>query len=206
LDSFELVFGIARSLRTNVENALHVLIALYFTIVGTLAVNMVLGLPPLLGQVATLYVLIIAVPSCAASCLFGPTSSQIMKQHVASKRYISMFKSTLYLLKTTSMKILITILSLFAVKVLQISAVTIASNHYDCTQDEQLFQLSTQFLQRYAQVPYNDSIAARNVVSSYKSLQELNCTMNLFIVTTFLSLLASTLSQPTRPEKKGFSN
>ena len=49
LDSFEVVFGIARSLRNNVENSLHVLVAVYFAVVGTLAANMALGLPPILG-------------------------------------------------------------------------------------------------------------------------------------------------------------
>lgn len=77
----------ARSLRFNVENALLVVICLYVTLISTLSINSLLGLPPILGQLTTIYMLLIVIPGCTFTCLAGPFTSQVMKSYVESDKH-----------------------------------------------------------------------------------------------------------------------
>jgi hypothetical protein len=77
----------ARSLRWNVENALHVVVCLYVTLISTLSINSVLGLTPFLGKLTTIYMLLIVIPGCTFTCLTGPFTSQVMKAYVESRKH-----------------------------------------------------------------------------------------------------------------------
>ena len=71
-----------------------------------------------------MYVLLLAVPGCAISCLGGHNSrSQIMKSHVASKKYISVLSSTYHMIKASIAKVLVTGIALVTLKILEALAI-----------------------------------------------------------------------------------
>ena len=124
----------------------------------------------------------------------------IRDRHIASKKYMSVLPSSILMVKSTISKILLTVISLVALKVLQAGAIALASRKFELTKSECLFQMNMQFFQLVDSA--NEDFG--DVLQSLQLIHKMNATLNVFVVIAFLQMLGSTLKQPFKEEKPDF--
>lgn len=83
-----------------------------------LLIDLILGVNSFLSEIETIYILFLLLPVTSITFLAKPTKNAVMKRHVHSPKYLPYLNHSIFLLKSSLIKILLTSFILFGIKIL----------------------------------------------------------------------------------------